>query len=191
MGDHRFLGRTFSSFLIQFRCNHVVAFNPMPGGGERLLTRRAHGCESVLKIATALLPVVQVCAATPLRKAGRLTPSSNSARATFIRVPTREMVSFRGFAAQAEASCKHGDVNPTACQDPPSTPATAALSLSPLAIADARIASGEGGRAHRGLGGAGQGGAGPGGADHGGARLGRSSAANSLRWIRAFPLTSV
>ena len=65
--------------------------------------------------ATALLPVVQVCAVAP---ASQPTPSSKNARAAFIPTPVRDMLSIQSIATQAEASCKHGDVNPTNCQNP-------------------------------------------------------------------------
>ena len=80
-----------------------------------MLTRRAHGVIAPTKSATALPPVVQVCAVAPLTKASPPTPISNSARDTFIPVPARDMLSLQSFAAQAEASCKYGDVSPTAC----------------------------------------------------------------------------
>jgi len=126
-----------------------------------LLTRKAQEAT----IATTLLSV-QVCAVASLGEVSHPKPSSNSARATFIPVPTRNMLSVRSIATPAEASCKHGNDNPTACQDPPSAPQTA---FSPtLAIADTRNAPGEGGliafREEQGR--AGQGGTRQGGAVH-------------------------
>jgi hypothetical protein len=73
-----------------------------------LLTRRAH--------------------VAPPRNASEPTPSSNSARATFIPVPARDMLSFRSIATQAEVSCTHREGNPAECRDPPSAPTTASPS---------------------------------------------------------------
>ena len=131
---------------------HDVGSKP---DGWRLLTKRAQEVEA--KIATALLPV-QVCAVAPLRKVNQPTPSSNSARATVIPVPARDMLSFRSIVAQAESP---PDINLTQCKNPRCAPTTS-LSPSPLAKADTRTASGEGGRARRFQGRAGQGGSGRG-----------------------------
>ena len=147
-----------------------------------MLTNRTHACcENPAKTAIALLPVVHVCPVAPLGKASRPATSSITA----FPVPARDILSLRSIAAQAEPPCKHRNVNPTACHDPPSIPTTASPP-SPLAIADLRNAW-PGARHQVRAGGLIAFRAGRGGAWQEWCRDGAETATNNLRWILSVP----